>query len=406
MLARTVLSGLFALGALTLAAPVAAQDSDKPLAELEAECDAGVLASCHEAGRAYMPGVAHPSQVEKDDARAIALFRKACDAGYGNSCSNLGRMGEMAEDGSPLRAEVIPLFTKGCELEAGVACHNLAIRYYQGQDVEKDLPRASKLFGEACGFGYAQSCSNAAIMRRTGDAGFVDLAGAALYLETGCNLDFGPACGDLGIAFLRGEGIGEDAAAAVRNFARACDLGNSQGCYNLGLMYDEGNGVEKSMPLSLKSFTRACEAGDEDGCAVIERTKANCREVYNDFAIEGEFNEESRKVLRFYANIADEGRALFESRKLGLNVQLNEYVSGPTDFDPGERVDDVKEGTAQIILWPNQPPYYMEASEELTTDEEALAFVDHMCGLMEHGVVVDKIYASVFTTIFSGTIDQ
>ncbi len=406
MIVRSVFSSVTALAALTFAAPVYAQESDKTLAEYEAECDAGTLASCHEAGRAYMLGDEHPADVEADDARAIALFTKACDADYGDSCNHLARMGERAAEDSPLRAQVIPLFTKGCELESSGACNNLAIRYFEGRGVEKDAARASKLFGDACGAGEARSCYNAAVLRRTGDAGFVDLPGAALYLEIGCNRDFAPACTDLGVVFLNGDGMPKDTVAAVRNFTKACDLSSAKGCYNLGVMYDEGTGTERNMPMALKSFSRACEAGDEDGCTVVQGTKDNCTGIYNEFAVEGEFDEESRKVLRFYANIADEGRELFESGKLGMNVRLNEYVSGPTDFDPGERVDDVDEGTAQIILWPGQPPYYMEASEELTNTEDALAFVDHMCGLVEHGVIVDKIYSSIFTTIYTGTIEE
>ena len=72
MIDRSVFSGVTALAALALAAPASAQVSDRTLAEYEAECEAGTLASCHEAGRAYMLGNEHPANVEADDARAIA----------------------------------------------------------------------------------------------------------------------------------------------------------------------------------------------------------------------------------------------------------------------------------------------------------------------------------------------
>ena len=151
MHARSLFIGLTAFAGLASAAPAAADEgADKPLAEYEAECESGVLASCHEAGRAYMLGSEHPAKAEPDDARAIALFTQACDADYGDSCNNLARLGERAEEGSPLRAEAIALFAKGCELDSKIACNNLAIRYYEGRGVEKDLPRASSLFGKAC----------------------------------------------------------------------------------------------------------------------------------------------------------------------------------------------------------------------------------------------------------------
>lgn len=406
MLVRSCLTGLAALAGLALAAPAVAQEeSGKSLAEYEAACEAYDLNACHQAGRAYMLGDAADPPAEIDDARAIALFTKACDRDFAVSCNNLGILAERAEEGAPIRGDAIAYFTKGCDLGEEISCENLGIRYYEGRGVEKDVARAAQLFGKSCEAGRARPCFNAAVLHRSGQTGTVDLPIGALYLAKACDLEFAAGCTDLGIVYLRGDGMPKDTAQSAHHFEKGCELGHARGCYNLATLYDEGTGVERSSAMSIKLYARSCKEGYEDGCAVIEGTKANCVNAYREFALEGEFNSESRKVLRFYAVLTEDGTELFESGRLGIDVQLNEFVSGTRDFDASDRLEDVKPGIAQIVVWPGQPAHYMEASDELATDEAALEFLDHMCGLVGEGVLVETVKSEIFTTIYSTTLD-
>lgn len=53
-------------------------------------CDSGVFASCADLGRMYQYG----RGVARDQQRAVALYRKACDAGHLGGCHSACRLGD------------------------------------------------------------------------------------------------------------------------------------------------------------------------------------------------------------------------------------------------------------------------------------------------------------------------
>ena len=59
--------------------------SSEEAQRLTSECDQGKYASCVPLGRMYVDG----RGVTKDEARAVALFQRACEGGVAEACAKL-----------------------------------------------------------------------------------------------------------------------------------------------------------------------------------------------------------------------------------------------------------------------------------------------------------------------------
>lgn len=158
--------------------------------------------------------------VVKDEARAVALYSTACDAGHAQACASLAAMYEVGR-GEPVNdARAISLYTKACD--RGYAEGKL---YAEGRGVGKDEARAAAVYTKAC------------------NAGELD----------GCSL--------LGGLFLEGRGMARDEARAVALFTKGCNGGDVIGCFNLGHLYLEGRGVDKADYRAAALFKKVCNGG-------------------------------------------------------------------------------------------------------------------------------------------------
>lgn len=132
----------------------------------ESECEAGWGWACGQAGWAFHRG----EGAQRDQARALALFRRGCaDAPTPNEWS-CGMVGIFHVEGSAVRkdpAEGARWLERGCEPPDPArsdeqACNRLGQLHAEGQGVPKDLARARALFKKACDGGYERACANLA----------------------------------------------------------------------------------------------------------------------------------------------------------------------------------------------------------------------------------------------------
>jgi hypothetical protein len=133
-----------------------------PTADVPGDCDGMNSSACADLAARYAAG----SGVPKDEARAAALYDRACQGGAARGCTGLGVLhntgGGVAKDLG--RAAV--LYERGCRGGDASGCNNLGTLYEFGSlGLARDEERAAALYGEACEKGDAQGCGNVAVLR-------------------------------------------------------------------------------------------------------------------------------------------------------------------------------------------------------------------------------------------------
>jgi TPR repeat protein len=228
------------------------------------ECEKGVGASCYKLGGMYQFG---NSGVEKNIARAIEFYLKACDRGNAQACNDAGAAFPTSGSGSdPTR--VAELYKRGCTLGDPYACGNLGSLYEQGRGVTKNLPQAVDLLNRACTGGAFFSCVTLGRIYQMGENGPKDDTRAFNLYRQGCDGGNAAGCYDIGLMYLNGAGsaVVKDPKLAVPLLKRACTGGNADSCNDLGVMYDRANGVEKDEVRASALYEKACEGNDSWGC--------------------------------------------------------------------------------------------------------------------------------------------
>lgn len=144
------------------------------LAACENECDAGSADRCRRLAATYSFG--QPG-VEKDEARATALYEHACDMKDAPACLFAGQMHEFAHGVPKDDTAASRFYGRACDLAYAAGCYNLAILYERGHGVPQDRAKAGDLYQVACTAGAKQACDRAREMHTPVVPTFLD-AGA------------------------------------------------------------------------------------------------------------------------------------------------------------------------------------------------------------------------------------
>jgi len=124
------------------------------------QCDAGYRVGCHWLARAHEAGAG----VERDEARAAALYEEVCDRASRDTpaaCRRLALLALEGAPGAPDPAEAPALLKKACVHGDAPGCVELARRYEEGDGVEASDEVARTLRRAACGHGHAAACEGA-----------------------------------------------------------------------------------------------------------------------------------------------------------------------------------------------------------------------------------------------------
>ncbi len=228
-------AALAALALSAVAVPAEARKVKKftkpNVAALQKACDKGTLKDCVRLGYYTLDGYYGATQ---DNAKAGAMFKKACDGGDPAGCSGLAR--QMSYTADALKPDVAALFTKGCDKGDAPGC------YWLGR-FEKDITKRSewmkkayKAYIAACDAGDAPSCEEAAQMNRNSHQDFYDStvawdeeAATKLFADA-CAADYGSSCAYLGGQYEGGRGAVQDFKKAKLYYQKGCTLGDSQAC--------------------------------------------------------------------------------------------------------------------------------------------------------------------------------
>jgi len=113
-------------------------------------CDEGNSVACFTRGKKYVT-------LDKDNKKAIPLFRKSCAADHMTACLWGGNLIQnTGKQYSPQWKEAAAMFKKACEADEDAGCFNLGALYYK----EGRASKAKKLFKKACDMGNKPGCDN------------------------------------------------------------------------------------------------------------------------------------------------------------------------------------------------------------------------------------------------------
>ncbi len=277
------LATLLALGF----SPLDAGAAEETPQSLQKKCDARDWQACFWLAHRHEEG----DGVVKDAAKAGALHEKACNAGYGPSCTTLAFLWDGGELGSD-KAKVVRLTTRACELKDPGGCYFLGRLYDEGSGVPKDSGRAVKLFEQACKGDEGDACMDLYLIFVNGKGVPKDEARANAFYEKGCdlqaftcvmgfNLTFEPAleqcnagnanaCKTVGGAHLRGEAyLAVDEAKASEFLEKACNGGVPAACADLGWIHDRGKQTPRNVSKAAGYYDKACAGKNAYGCQML-----------------------------------------------------------------------------------------------------------------------------------------
>lgn len=234
--------------------------------DFEIGCENGHFLSCSALGLLYQDGrgVAH------DDARAEALYEKACGGGAGVGCYNLG----LLHADEPERAKVeyeraAAAYQRSCAAGELAWCMNLGVLYEKGHGVTADRAEAARIYRDACDRGHGDSCGNLAALQGSGPEGPIDLPGTVALADRACGGGSAVACTVYAQLMLRGgPGLLLDKERVLDALRKACSGGVGYGCGVLGAVYGLGDLVPADDAKAHHFQARACALGQSDACFV------------------------------------------------------------------------------------------------------------------------------------------
>jgi len=123
----------------------------------ERECEAGSADRCRRLAATFAMGHGEG----RDEARAAALYARACAMNDAPACVFEGQMHEYAHGVPKDDALAAKLYAKACDLDWLAGCYNLAIMLENGRGVEADVQRAASLYERVCEAGAGAGCAKA-----------------------------------------------------------------------------------------------------------------------------------------------------------------------------------------------------------------------------------------------------
>jgi uncharacterized protein len=281
-------------------------DARSALEKAKDECETGNITSCQTAGVYYKDGTGtspDPRQArvyfEKscggsnfqgcndlafllargdggpvEMIRAKSLLDRACTGNLQMSCFNLAFLLVPSDS-----ARAMTLYRQACERGWFGACYNLGGIYSDGQYVVRDPSLARFYYRRTCDGGIMRGCD--ALQVQDGNARLEAQNGAkpteeiVADLERDCANNKPRACNDLGMRHFEADGVTRDWFRSADLFKRACDEDSMTACFNLGSLYAQGQGVQRDLAAAAALFLRACDGGNSLSCQTLAEQYLN-----------------------------------------------------------------------------------------------------------------------------------
>lgn len=149
-------------------------------------CEAGDNKACVSAADIYL-------KLDKTS-YAIALFKRACEAGEESGCARLGQLYESGQGvaNSPKRA--IEIYRASCNRGGAESCYLLANAYRKGEFIGRDYALSLEAYKSSCNAGNIRACANIGAMYEMGLGVEKDLKKAYNIYRVACNRGLDAVC--------------------------------------------------------------------------------------------------------------------------------------------------------------------------------------------------------------------
>ena len=268
---------------------VDAQESPS-LISLGRACEGDEGLSCHALGLRYLEG---REGAAIDELKAAEFFSRACNAGYAQGCT---RLGKMINDGTAISESLaVEFFQLGCdggdprscmiigvgnviarglpdsevlqdhwecEKGDGGACYRLAVEFEVGERVPQSYEKAVDLFTMACE-GEVQGCMKLGELYLGEGWLERDMAKAVDFYQLACVQEDAFACYFLGEHYATIE-AGEEKAIAF--YRLSCALNFREGCHAFGRYYREIEGNTEEMVVAAELTRQDSSPPDRRSC--------------------------------------------------------------------------------------------------------------------------------------------
>jgi TPR repeat protein len=372
----------------------------KPLA------DAGNAKAQNYLGVLYDNGFGVP----RDDAQAVAWYRKAADQGNAAAQSNLGRLYDNGHGVPQDDARALSWYRKAAEQGDPIAQTSLGAAYETGRGVERDLAQAAGWYRKAADQDHAPAELILGTMHAAGrgvpqdygqalewfhraaehgsaaaefNLGYLYSEGLGVPQDDGeaiawyrraADQDHPGAQTNLGVAFEAGRGVPQDFSRAADWYRKAADHGNAVAQFNLGKLYDSGRGVPQDYRQALAWYRKAAAQDHAGAGASVGYAYDVGRGVPQDPA----------QAANWYRKAADDGSAdalyalgLLYQQGRGVPrdlVQADRWVAlaiaryGPSETDKRERAVKARKDIERGMT-----PGQIEQAQKLVRESKAAA---------------------------------
>lgn len=195
-------------------------------------CTRNYQNACVQLGHMYRRGIG----VTADPERAKKLFRSQCNGNAPASCAWLGV--QLWAEGK--YAKAVPLFKRACDVKNAVACNELGVAYYTARGTTWNILAAKHAFERGCELSLPRACANMGVLYEYGVVVKPDPAKALENYDRGCTPGDSSGCGGLARFYQRGlGGVKVDLKRAETEFTRSCNdgKGEAESCRRLADIY-------------------------------------------------------------------------------------------------------------------------------------------------------------------------
>lgn len=230
----------------------------------------GNLVSTNDLAKVYFSGA---SGVPADKPRAIELFKKAAEGGFGEAQAALGKCYSTG-NGVPKNAnEAFRLFSLAAEQGVAIAQKDLAVCYKYGLGTPENDALAAQWFEKAAENGNDKAKICLAEIYAKGEGVAIDRNKAETIYKEIIAKGESNDCDDavFGLAQMYFDNP-DERGKAFPFWQRLASRGNAEAKYNLGLCYFEGEGTEED---DSQAFFWWCHAAEE-GVAKAYMSLAAC----------------------------------------------------------------------------------------------------------------------------------
>lgn len=229
------------------------RDDAQAVAWYRKAADQGNAAAQYNLGRLYDNGHGVP----QDDAQALAWYRKAAEQGDAGAQTSLGAAYETGRGVPRDLAQAAEWYRKAADQDHAAAELILGTMYAAGRGVPQDFGQAVAWFRKAADRGSAAAEFNLGYLYSEGRGVPQDYREAIAWYRRAADQDYPGAQTNLGVAYEAGRGVPRDFSQAADWYRKAADHGNAVAQYNLGKLYDGGRGVPQDYRQALAWYRKA-----------------------------------------------------------------------------------------------------------------------------------------------------